>query len=303
MEFVQLAPGVGGEGLSVALGTFDGVHIGHRRIIAAAKNQSTVQGTDTAVLVFSSSPHGAKCILPLCDRLREFEALGVNLAVICDFDELKGLSPERFFSEILIGALGAKAVFSGYNYRFCAGAAGDADLLRALCADRGIVCGVTPCVEIDGAPVSSSRIRALLAAGNVAEANRLLGYSYYLRGEVVHGRQLGRTLGMPTVNQRFGEDCVIPAHGVYFTQTEIGGERFPSVSNVGVRPTVSKDGAVDLETHILDYSGDLYGKTVAVRFFERERAETAFADAGALRNAVMRDIAAARAFFDREGRH
>lgn len=302
MDFVQLAPGVGSEGLSVALGTFDGVHIGHRRIIVAAKNQSTVQGTDTAVLIFSSSPHGAGCILPLRDRLAEFKALGVNLAVVCDFDELKNQSPEDFFDEILVDTLDAKAVFAGYNYRFGAGAAGDTALLCRLSAACGIVCGITPCVEIDGAAVSSSRIRALLVQGDVAEANRLLGYTYYLRGEVLHGKRLGRTLGMPTINQTFDAGCVIPARGVYYTETEIDGVRFPSVSNVGVRPTVSSDGTVDLETHILDYDGDLYGKTVTVRFAARGRAETKFESAETLRDVVKGDIAAARAYFAKEGR-
>ena len=190
MNFVHLAPGVGStRGLVVALGTFDGVHVGHRAIVAAAKKESTVLGTDTAVLIFSASPHGAGCILPLDDRLREFRALGVNLAVVCDFEELRTLTPEAFVSEILLGKLGAAAVFAGYNYRFGAKAAGDTDRLRALCAAHGITCGVTPCVELDGAPVSSTRIRALLAAGDVEAANRLLGYRYYLRGtERAHAR-------------------------------------------------------------------------------------------------------------------
>ncbi len=302
MNFVHLAPGVGStRGLVVALGTFDGVHVGHRAIVAAAKKESTVLGTDTAVLIFSASPHGAGCILPLDDRLREFRALGVNLAVVCDFEELRTLTPEAFVSEILLGKLGAAAVFAGYNYRFGAKAAGDTDRLRALCAAHGITCGVTPCVELDGAPVSSTRIRALLAAGDVEAANRLLGYRYYLRGEVLHGKQLGRTLGMPTINQRFADGCITPAHGVYYTTAEIDGRIYPAVSNVGTRPTVSAGNAVDLETHILHYDGDLYGETVTVRFHARGRAETKFADVTALRDAVMHDIAAAAAYFEREG--
>lgn len=301
MNFIRLAPGVGSEKLAVALGTFDGVHTGHRRIIATAKNQSTVQGIDTAVLIFSASPHGAENILPLRDRLAEFKALGVNLAVVCDFAELKNQSPKDFFEEILIDTLDAAAVFAGYNYRFGAGAAGDTALLECLAAENGIVCGVTPCVEIDGAPISSSRIRALLTAGDIAAANRLLGYTYYLRGEVLHGKRLGRTLGMPTVNQEFHAGCVIPAHGVYYTETEVDGEWLPSVSNVGVRPTVSDAGTVDLETHILDYDGDLYGKTVTVRFCARGRAEARFASVEALREVVAGDIAAARAYFAKEG--
>ena len=132
-------------------------------------------------------------------------------------------------------------------------------------------------------------------------ADVLLGYRYYLRGEVLHGKQLGRTLGMPTVNQRFADGCVTPAHGVYYTTAEIDGRIYPAVSNVGTRPTVSTGDAVDLETHILHYSGDLYGKTVTVRFHAHGRAETKFADVAALRDAVMRDIAAAAAYFEREG--
>lgn len=302
MELIHLAPGVGGErGLVVALGTFDGVHIGHRAILSAAKQKSTALGTDLAVLIFSASPHGAACILPLCDRLAEFRALGVNLAAVCDFSELRTLAPTAFVTDILLDRLGAVAVSAGYNYRFGAQAAGDTDLLAAVCAARGVSCAITPCVCLDGAPVSSTRIRALLAAGEVEAADRLLGYRYYLRGEVLHGKQLGRTLGMPTINQRFSDGRVIPAHGVYYTTAEIDGAVFPAVSNVGTRPTVSTDGAVDLETHILHYSGELYGRTVTVRFHARGRVETRFADAQALGTAVMRDIAAAEAYFEREG--
>ena len=302
MNFVHLAPGAGhARGLVVALGTFDGVHIGHRAIVAAAKKESTVLGTDTAVLVFSSSPHGAGSILPLDDRLAEFRALGVNLAAVCDFEELRALTPEEFVTEILIGRLGAVAVYAGYNYRFGAKAAGDTGLLRTLCAAHGVTCGVTPCVELDGAPVSSTRIRALLAAGDVETANRLLGYTYYLRGEVLHGKQLGRTLGMPTVNQCFADGCITPAHGVYYTTAEVDGAVYPAVSNVGTRPTVSAGDAVDLETHLLNYSGDLYGRTVTVRFLAHGRAETRFADVCALRDAVLCDIAAAKAYFERRG--
>lgn len=302
MKLIQLAPGIGGaRGLVVALGTFDGVHIGHRAILSAAKQKSTALGTDLAVLIFSASPHGAACILPLEDRLTEFRALGVNFAAVCDFAELRALAPTAFITDVLLDRLGAVAVCAGYNYRFGANAAGDAKLLCAVCASHGVSCDITPCVQIDGAPISSTRIRALLAAGDVETANRLLGYRYYLRGAVLHGNRLGRTLGMPTVNQRFAYGGVIPAHGVYYTTAVIDGAVFPAVSNVGTRPTVATDGAVNLETHILHYSGDLYDKTVTVRFHARGRAETRFADTQALGAAVLRDIAAAEAYFERVG--
>lgn len=300
MKIISLsgAP-VSQNGTSVALGMFDGVHMGHRRIITAAKNKSTELEISTSVLLFSSSPHGAPELLPLCDRLAEIAALGVDFAYVYDFAELCDMSPEAFVREILQDTLHAKAAFAGYNYRFGKQASGDADTLVRLCSAHAIFCGITDRVEALGEPVSSTRIRQLLTLGEIEAANTLLSYPYYLRETVAHGKALGRTLGLPTVNQSFGAR-VIPAHGIYYTKTVMDGVAYPSVSNVGVRPTVEHTEHVNLETHILDFDGDLYGKTVTVYFYKKGRDEQTFADINALKAAVENDCAYARAYFQKE---
>lgn len=293
------ADGFRNAGTSVALGMFDGVHMGHRRIITAAKNKSTELGISTSVLLFSSSPHGATELLPLCDRLQEMEKLGVHFAYVYDFEELRDKTPEAFVCEAIRDTVHARAAFAGYNYHFGKAAAGDSDALMRLCAENGIACGITERVEALGDAVSSSRIRALLAAGDIETANALLTYPYYLRAPVLHGKALGRQMGLPTINQAFGAARAPMAHGIYYTKTIIDGRAYLSVSNVGVRPTVEHTESVNLETHILDFDGDLYGKTVTVEFYGRGRGERQFADVAELQQEIARDCARARAYFQK----
>lgn len=289
-------------GSCVALGMFDGVHLGHRQILAAAKNKSTELAVPTSVLLFSSSPHAAKEILPLSDRLSELAAAGADLAFVYDFAEIRDLLPEAFVRNVLADTLHARAVFAGYNYTFGARAAGDSALLARLCAENGIGCGITDRVEALGDAVSSTRIRALLAAGEIETANALLTYPYYLYAPVLHGKALGHTLGFATINQSFGAARALPAFGIYYTKTTVDGRTYRSVSNVGIRPTVEHTENVNLETHILDFDGDLYGKTVKVEFFGRGREEKRFDSVETLRTAVLSDCEKARKFFEeREG--
>lgn len=229
-------------------------------------------------------------------------ACGVDLAYIYDFAELRDRTPEAFVKDVLIDTLGAKAAFAGYNYRFGKQASGDADALLRLCQAAGIHCGITERVDALGESVSSTRIRRLLGSGDVETANALLTYPYALRAPVLHGKALGRTLGLPTVNQSFG-DRLVPAHGIYYTKTEIDGKEYLSVTNIGVRPTVEQTDRVNAETHILDFDGDLYGKTVTVRFYKKGRDEAEFADVAALKTAVENDCAAARRYFAKEENH
>lgn len=299
MKIISLAraDGLPNAGTCVALGMFDGVHMGHRRIITAAKNKSTELGISTSVLLFSSSPHGAAELLPLCDRLYEMEKLGVHFAYVYEFAELRDKTPEAFVCGALRDTLHARAAFAGYNYRFGRAAAGDSEALVRLCAENGIECAIAGRVEALGGAVSSSRIRALLQAGDIETANALLTYPYYLRAPVLHGKALGRQLGLPTINQTFGAAHAPMAHGIYYTKTIIDGRAYLSVSNVGVRPTVEHTDSVNLETHILDFDGDLYGRTVTVEFYGRGRSEMQFADVSALQQEIARDCERARTYF------
>ena len=284
-------------GTSIALGMFDGVHMGHRRIISAAKNKSTELEIPSSVLLFSRSPKNASVLLPLRDRLREIEKLGIDTVYVYDFEEISGLTPEEFVQNELCEKLGAKAVFAGYNYRFGKGAAGSADTLASLCADLDIFCGITEEVDYLGESVSSSRIRALLADGDVETANKLLTYPYYLTSEVLHGKELGRKLGLPTINQHFDREHAPMAHGIYYTKTIIDGRAYISVSNLGVRPTVENTENTNLETHIIGFDGDLYGREVKVEFYGKGRDEKRFADVEELRREVERDCRRAIEFF------
>ena len=280
-----------------ALGMFDGVHMGHRRIISAAKNISTELGVSTAVLIFSSSPRGAREILTLTDRLAELKNAGADFAYVYDFEELRDKSAEDFVNGELCEKLGAKALVAGYNYRFGKGGAGDSDLLCDLAKKNGIKAQICEQVSCLGEPVSSTRIRALLEKGDIETANLLLTYNYYVNESVGHGKALGRTLGLPTINQNFSPSRVLPASGIYYTKTTVGEKDYISVSNIGSRPTVENGGAVNLETHILGFDGDLYGETVKVTFYGRGREEKKFDSVDALQNSVMLDCERAREFF------
>lgn len=285
------------KGVSVALGMFDGVHMGHRRIITAAKNKSTELGIPSSVLLFSKSPKNAPMLLPLRDRLNEIAKLGIDIAFVYDFDEISHKSPNEFVLDELCGRISAKAVFAGYNYRFGKGAAGDADTLMHLCSEKGMFCGITDEVDFLGESVSSSRIRKLLLNGDIENANKLLTYPYYLCGKVLHGKELGRTIGIPTVNQAFDKEHAEMAKGIYYTKTEIDGKKYISVSNVGVRPTVEDTEQINLETHIIDFDGDLYGKEIKVEFYGKGRSEIRFDTVEELRSEVFLDLERAKEFF------
>lgn len=301
MKTVSLIPFPSAKGTSVALGMFDGVHMGHRRIITAAKNKSTERGIPTSVLLFSKSPHGASELLSLEERLDELKKLGVNYAYVYDFEELKDKTPEEFVKNELFERLEAVAVFAGYNYRFGAHASGDADMLMRLCKESGIECGITEEVVFEGESVSSTRIRNLLKNGDIERANAMLTYPYYLSAEVLHGKELGRKLGIPTINQNIAASRAKMAHGIYYTKTIIDEKEYISVSNLGVRPTVEDTENINLETHIIGFNGDLYGKTVRVEFYGKGRSEKCFDGVEALRKAALADCERAVEFFKTRG--
>lgn len=259
-------------GSCVALGYFDGVHLGHRLVLARAVQEARARGCLAAVFTFAPPANGSvkgKAILTPAEKLRRMESLGIEAVLCPPFEAFCALSPEEFVDTVLIGCFGAKAVFCGENFTFGRGRAGNADTLRSLCAARGIAAETLPLMESGGAPVSSSRIRALLAGGDIPAANALLGEAYCIGLPVRHGRRLGRTLGFPTINQVYPAGMLLPRQGVYITRVLLDGRWQPGATGLGTRPSVEGGGAgagVTCETFIPDFAGELYDSAVRVRF-------------------------------------
>lgn len=252
----------------VAIGTFDGVHLGHQEVIDDADTVLTFDPHPLEVLHPAALP---KLIMPFAVKRDVIEGLGVDELVVIPFDrEFTTVTAEQFIEDVLIGKLGAERVSVGENFRFGARAKGDPEMLRS----RGeFETRVVPLVEVDGETVSSTRIRALIAAGEMDAARRCLGAPFMVEGAVVEGDQRGRELGFPTANIVPDDQLVIPGHGVYAAFAD----GVPAAVNVGVRPTFETGRGVLIETYLIDHEEDLYGRILRVAFVERLRGEKRFA--------------------------
>ena len=289
------------DGSVVCIGAFDGLHIGHRALIGHAVARARALGVPAVALSFEPLPREffaaaappPRLQLPRM-KLSALSALGVDLVGLLRFNaSLASLSPEDFAQRLLVARLGAREVWVGPDFRFGRARAGNLDLLRKMGGQLGFSAHTIAPVEVDGAPVSSTRIRTALQSGDFATATRLLGKPYSIAGRVVHGKQLGRTLGYPTANLRFANKT--PAlRGIYATWVHgVGATPRPSVSSFGTRPTV--DGKEPLlEAHLFDFDGDLYGKLIEIEFVARLRDEEKFPDLPTLVVQMDRDAAQAR---------
>ena len=266
---------------SVAVGTFDGVHLGHRKVIAGSDSVLTFEPHPVSVI----SPQHRPKLLTTLERKAELVAdLGVQELIVIPFDaEFAARSATEFIDDVLVGALGAGQVSIGENFRFGHKALGDS---RLLLGDERFSTVVHPLLEVDGEIVSSSHIRGLVLAGEVGEANRLLGAPFQLRGEVVHGDSRGRELGFPTANLVPEEDLVCPGHGVYACLAD----GRPAAVSIGVRPTFQTGRGELIEAYILDFDGDLYGSDLRLEFLARLRGERRFEDPEALVEQIHKDV-------------
>lgn len=275
---------------AVALGCFDGLHLGHQKVITAACGP----GLTPSVLTFADplGELGGKSGGQLAtkrQKLRLFDSLGVEQVYSLRFSAIRNLSPEQFVDEVLVGVCHAEKICCGFNFTFGYRGAGTAETLKALCAPRGIDCEVVPAVELAGEPVSSTRIRALVEKGDIERANRLLGRPFGFDFEVVRGRQLGRTLGTPTINQVFTPEFVLPRFGVYASLVRLNDGDYYGVTNVGVKPTVGADAPLS-ETWIPEYHGeDLYGENIQVELIGFIRPEVKFSGVEELQENILRD--------------
>lgn len=289
------------EGTSLALGNFDGLHIGHARVIASAVERAG--RAEPAVLLFTSHPQAFLSgktpphLLTPSLRSQELRRMGIRQEWYLSFRQVRAMSPADFFREILCGELHARALSCGYNYRFGAQGAGDVSTLRRLCDGMGMALSVVGCERYAGEPVSSSRIRLAVAQGRIADADRMLGRPFSYDFQVVSGDRRGRLLGFPTINQFFPSDYAVPQFGVYASRARVRGRYYPAMTNIGVRPTIGTE-SMRSETCILGFSGDLYGRQVEVGLLEYLRPEQKFRDLNALTAQMNRDAARSRQVFE-----
>jgi riboflavin kinase / FMN adenylyltransferase len=268
-----------------AIGVFDGVHLGHRKVIDGADTVLTFEPHPLRVLHPDAAP---KLIMPFEIKRDVIEGLGVEELIVIPFDdEFSSIAAEDFCSRILVQALGVESVSVGENFRFGAKARGDPQMLASR---DEFETRVVPLVEVDGEIVSSTRVRSLVAAGEVEAATRCLGAPFLLEGTVVEGDERGRKLGFPTANIVPADDLVHPGHGVYAAFAD---GRTAAV-NVGVRPTFETGRGLLVEAYLIDFDGDLYGRTLRIAFISRLRGERRFASVEELIAQMHRDVEAAR---------
>ena len=290
---------------ALALGTFDGLHKGHKAVIACALSRKE-RGLIPLVLLFDSHPlltlRGEAPDKLLQDDLRieALETAGAKVETI-SFPDIRNFTPEEFFEKIIIKKLNAGFVCCGENYTFGKYGAGNCETLEKLCKERGIGFECVPLVKYRNSPVNSSRIRKCIQSGNIREATRLLGYEFRYKGIVKSGFQRGRLLGAPTINQYFDEGFCIPAKGVYASVTVIDGREYASVTNIGYRPTYENNDFRS-ETCIIGFDGNLYGQYLEVKLIDRIRDEIRFNSEEALSNRIQLDAEESRRIFRRRNR-
>lgn len=271
-RFTELGKMEYGAGSAVALGYFDGVHLGHRAVLSEAVSCARSRGLTAAAFTFSLPVSGGfkgRRILTGEEKRRRIASLGVELYLCPPFEQFRVLSPRQFVDEVLQRDLGARAVFCGDNFTFGKDKAGNVEVLRRLCAERSIEVNVVPMAQYQGQTVSSTRIRACLSQGEMEPVNDMLGQPYSLRRSVQRGQGLGHTLGFPTINLTYPEGLLIPRSGVYVTQVTLSdGTRHPGATGLGSRPTVSDEDKITCETFLPGFSGDIYGDEVTVSFYK-----------------------------------
>ena len=303
----------------VTIGNFDGMHLGHQALLRQLRAEAERYGRHAAVLTFAPHPReffakkqgvedvGVPARLhTLREKLEALAATGVDVTRICRFDgHFASLRPEDFVRDVLVGAMRAKHVMIGDDFRFGARRAGDFALLKSLGERHGFTVSTLESQCLAGERVSSSQVRQALAAGDLVRAEALLGYPYAMEGRVVRGRQLGRTIGVPTANVQIRHDP-LPLRGVFVVdvaldQTRaavpVATRRYAGVANLGYRPTLVGDTRPLLEVHLFDFVGDLYGAHLEVRFLVKLRDEMTFTDFGALTTQIEQDLTQARSFF------
>lgn len=289
----------------IALGFFDGVHNGHGALLRCVTRRAGELNATPAAFTFDVHPESlifgrttpTLTDLPLRKALMA-EHYGIHDVIVAHYDHEFMRTPwQNFVTDYLIAQWGAVHLVVGHDFRFGYRGEGNPQRLTQLCEELGIGCDIIQPVEQDGITVSSTYIRTLVAQGEMERAHAFLGHPHSLCSTVGHGKKLGRSLGFPTVNLTFPDGALIPARGVYATRVTVDGTTYNAVTNVGVRPTVDTDGAITAESFLLDFDGDLYGKTLRLDFYKFLRPEQQFADFDALSRAIRENVQQTRDYF------
>ena len=294
----------------IALGFFDGVHRGHGALLRRTTEVACRLNATPAAFTFDRPPKEVVTgkPVPLINSTQERQELmerlyGIRQVIVAPFDhEMMTMSWEDFITKLLVGTYGAVHLVAGHDYRFGHKNAGTPELLQEKCRQLGLGCDIIPKVEYDGITVSSTYIRQLVESGQVERAAEFLGHRHCLSQTVTHGFRFGRTIGIPTINFTVPDHVLVPERGVYITRVYLpDGSSFAGVTHVGTRPTVSDSGKVSIETFLLDFDGDLYGKRIRLEFCRRLREEKKFESPQQLKDEVGKNIAQARVYFRETG--
>lgn len=289
----------------IALGFFDGVHLGHAALLGQVREVAARLNAIPAAVTFDVHPEnvifgrGMPLLSSPNDRADLMRRLcGIQEVIIARFDRRMMQMPWReFVTDFLIQENGAIHVVAGHDFHFGYKGEGNPERLKSLCTELGIGCDIIPKIEQDGITISSTYIRTLVAQGEMERAMDFLGHPHTITDTVTHGKRLGRILGFPTVNLTIPEDVVVPALGVYATKVYIGDRAYLCATNVGTRPTVDNDQVVNVEGFLLDFEGDLYGKTLRMEFYHFLRPERKFPSLDALKEEIMRNVEQTHDYF------
>lgn len=287
---------------AISIGKFDGIHKGHRLLIDELLKLKD-KGLLATIFTFSKAPNEIikhsheKVILTKNERYRFYESIGIDVLVeYPTSDELIHMDREAFLKNILIDEMGMKAIVCGKDFKFGFNRLGNIEFIKKMSGTYGYVPVILEKLKDNNSDISSTRIRKLIEDGNILEVNRLLGYSYSIIGQVVHGNEIGRTINFPTANIIPDNDKLLPPNGVYFTKVKIGDITYKGITNIGKKPTVTRSELIGVETNVLDYSGDLYDQILNIEFLHYHRKEMKFDSIEDLKNQITYDEQCCRKF-------
>ena len=288
---------------AVAIGKFDGIHIGHQALLQCIIDKKK-EGMRAVIFTFSPSPEEffKGQLLPVIDTVQEkrdnFEKMGVDILIEYPLTkESASISPQSFMEDILYNGLNAGYVVSGRDLSFGNKGAGNSEMLQHFACEKGFLYEMIDKVCVDGCEVSSTSVRDAIVKGNMELVSRMLGRRYRIAGEVVHGKALGRTIQMPTINVIPSKEKLLPPSGVYATVTVIDNKEYPGVTNIGVKPTVTDEKKIGVETHLFEFDKDVYGKHVVTKLISFIRPEMCFANVEDMLTRIKEDCAIAKSLF------